>query len=141
MRVAVLLLVTLLAAALSSQVRLLQYRTLDLSANPPDCGDVCENFASLLSSNRLFKATYQARLKAAGLNLSYSEFHRHVRFYARSKAKAVEIRVWDRSPADADKIAAAALESLHDLERGLWIFDGETPPGYYRNSINDAARG
>lgn len=71
MRATVLILVILITAALSSQIRLLQYRTLDLSAEPPDCGDVCENVAVKLWSNRLFKATYQARLRAVGLNLSY----------------------------------------------------------------------
>lgn len=140
MRAAVLILVTLVTAALSSQVRLLQYRTLDLSAEPPDCGDVCETFADRLWSNRLFKATYQARLRAVGLNLSYSQFRRHVHFYARSEAKAVEIRVWDRTPADADKIAAAARDSLRDLANGLWIGDGVTPPGHYRNPVSDGAQ-
>lgn len=99
--------------------------------------------------------------RAAGLNLSYSEFRRHVgfhtrpdssrltiregghpvRFIPRPEEGVIKIRVWDRAPADADKIAAAALESLRDLDRGLWIGDGAIPAGYYRNSLNDGARG
>ena len=120
MRATIFIAVALMVAAIVASSRVTHIRQIDLKheARPPHFDDY-DTFASLLASKRCFQTYLGPRLAALGIDWSYDEFVRRVRFEAVPKQRALLVRCAGCSVSTTEALSRVALESLRDCIRSF----------------------